>query len=64
MLKVTARMNELEKQIKMVEDALVNCPLGHPNQYIHEYNLKRLTDEWCMRTERGEISSTMLGGKA
>ena len=56
MIKITARMDWLEKQIKMVENSLMNCPLGHPHQYVHEYNLKKLTDEWCMRTERGEVS--------
>ena len=50
----TKRMDELEAQIKVQEEALAKA--HGANMYTHAYLLQRLTDEWCKRTERGEIT--------
>ena len=39
-----SRLEWLEEQIKIQEDALVSCP---NEAQIHAYLLEKLTDEWC-----------------
>lgn len=39
-----SRLEWLEEQIKIQEDALVTCP---NEAQIHAYLLERLTNEWC-----------------
>lgn len=58
MLIPTKRMDWLEEQIAIQENALVK---SHSNEmYVHAYLLQKLTDEWCKRTERGEVSTKTL----
>ena len=58
MLIPTKRMDWLEEQIAIQENALVK---SHSNEMaVHAYLLQKLTDEWCKRTERGEVSTKTL----
>ena len=55
----TKRMDWLEEQIKIQENALVRCSSNEMAVH-HAYLLQKLTDEWCKRTERGEVSTKTL----
>ena len=58
MLIPTKRMDWLEEQIKIQEEALLKCSSN--SVYVHAYLLKKLSDEWCKRSERGEVSTKTL----
>ncbi len=61
-IRPTARMDWLEEQIKIQENALLKC--NSNMQYAHAYLLEKLTNEWCYRTNNGEVTHAdyaMLG---
>lgn len=53
-IKPTTRMDWLEKQIKVQEDALIHA--SESTAPIHAYLLEKLTKEWCHRTNKGEVT--------
>lgn len=53
-IRPTTRMDWLEKQIKIQEDALVRA--SESNARIHAYLLEKLTNEWCYRSNNGEVT--------
>lgn len=53
-IRPTARMDWLEEQIQIQENALV-CA-SESNARIHAYLLEKLTNEWCYRSNNGEVT--------
>lgn len=53
-IRPTARMDWLEKQIKIQENALARA--SESTARTHAYLLEKLTNEWCYRTNNGEVT--------
>ena len=47
--KLIERLEWLDKQIEVQENALVKC--SGAEMYTHSYLLQKLTDEWCAKYE-------------
>lgn len=55
MLKISRRMDWLEEQIEIQENALIHS--SEREVRVHAFLLDKLTDEWVRRTKRGEVSA-------
>lgn len=55
MLKISRRMDWLEEQIEIQENALIRS--SEREVRVHAFLLEKLTEEWTKRTKRGEVSA-------